>query len=262
MEAGGLTMVELISALKKDALDQDKIVAIVADLIEKTVNRNDKMQRISPLELFEGDKAPVKASSYVKRIMKYGGLSPCCFIVGMIYLDRLKEIIPSLCLTSTNFQRLFLVSVMEAAKFLDDFYFSNKHWAEVGGITTEEINALELEFLFLLEFDVNVQRDEYDWYLKCLNMPRELHAVDNQGMFGFPERGHISTGNRSSSTIHSYAPNDRVLAGPNDRGLASSCDRATAGPNQPELDEEHLAEKPKVHSFSNVADASRHFSGT
>jgi hypothetical protein len=151
---------------------------------------------------------------------------------------------------------------MEAAKFLDDFYFSNKHWAEVGGISTEEINSLELEFLFLLEFDVNVQRDEYDWYLKWLNMPREIHAVDNQGMFGFPERTQISTSNRSSSTIHAYAPNDRVLAGPNGRGPASSCDRATAGPNQPDLDEELLAEKPKVHSFSNVADASRHFSGT
>lgn len=37
-------MVELISALKKDALEQDKIVALVADLVEQTVNRNDKMQ--------------------------------------------------------------------------------------------------------------------------------------------------------------------------------------------------------------------------
>ena len=44
MEAGVLTMTELISAMKKDALEQDKIVAIVADLLEQTVNRNDKMQ--------------------------------------------------------------------------------------------------------------------------------------------------------------------------------------------------------------------------
>jgi dienelactone hydrolase len=44
MDAGGLTMVELVSAMKKDALEQDKIVAMVADLIEKIVNRNDKMQ--------------------------------------------------------------------------------------------------------------------------------------------------------------------------------------------------------------------------
>ena len=204
------------------------------------------------MELFEGEKAPVKASSYVKRIMKYGGLSPCCFVVGMIYLERLKEIIPSLCLTSTNFQRLFLVAVMEAAKFLDDFYFSNKHWAEVGGISTQEINALELEFLFLLEFDVNIQRPEYDAYARCLTMPREQHAVDNQGMFGFPDHSHIMV---SRPSQENYAPNDRVLSGPNGRGPASSSDRATAGPTQPDKSES----VEKVNSFSNVADASRHF---
>jgi hypothetical protein len=44
MEAGGITMAELVKALKKDALEQDKIVALVADLLEQTVNRNDKMQ--------------------------------------------------------------------------------------------------------------------------------------------------------------------------------------------------------------------------
>lgn len=37
-------MAELVKALKKDALEQDKIVALVADLLEQTVNRNDKMQ--------------------------------------------------------------------------------------------------------------------------------------------------------------------------------------------------------------------------
>jgi hypothetical protein len=215
-------------------------------------------QRISPLELFEGEKAPVKASSYVKRIMKYGGLSPCCFVVGMIYLERLKEIIPSLCLTSTNFQRLFLVAIMEAAKFLDDFYFSNKHWAEVGGITTQEINALELEFLFLLEFDLNIQRSEYDSYVRCITAPREPHAVDNQGMFGFPEETETISAGRQ--TQPNYAPNDRGMVGPNGRGPASSSDRATAGPAQPDDEsKEVLSSKSKVHSYSNVADASRLF---
>ena len=53
MEAGGLTMIELISSMKKDALDQDKLVAIVADLLEKIVTRNDKMQVSSlPLLVF------------------------------------------------------------------------------------------------------------------------------------------------------------------------------------------------------------------
>jgi hypothetical protein len=71
-------------------------------------------------------------------------------------------------LNSTNFQRLFLVSTMTAAKFLDDFYYSNKHWAQIGGITTQEINRLELEFLFRMGFSLHMQREEYDWYAEEL----------------------------------------------------------------------------------------------
>jgi hypothetical protein len=103
-------------------------------------------------------------------VAKYSGASPCCFAVGLIYLERMKKRDPGVCLTLANFQRLFLVSVMTAAKYLDDFYYSNKHWAEVGGITTQEINRLELEFLFRIGFNLHMQREEYDWYAE------ELHA--------------------------------------------------------------------------------------
>mmetsp|Transcript_55738 Transcript_55738/g.147244 ORF Transcript_55738/g.147244 Transcript_55738/m.147244 type:complete len:176 (-) Transcript_55738:116-643(-) len=116
------------------------------------------------LPMFEGSKSPISPSAYIKRIVKYGGLSPCCFVVGLIYLERLKRQEPTVCLTSNSFQRLILVAVMLAAKYLDDFYYSNKRWAEIGGISTREINMLELEFLFRLEFSVGITREEYDWH--------------------------------------------------------------------------------------------------
>ena len=84
--------------------------------------------------------------------------------IGLIYLERLKRRVNSVCLTSNNFQRLFLVAVMTAAKFLDDFYYSNKHWAEVGGIPNKELNYLETEFLFRLSFSLYITREEYDAY--------------------------------------------------------------------------------------------------
>lgn len=40
------------------------------------------------------------------------------------------------------------IAVMTAAKMFDDFYYSNQHWAEVGGISVTEMNNIELEFLF------------------------------------------------------------------------------------------------------------------
>ena len=137
----------------------------------------------------------------MKRILKYSRLSPCCFVVALIYLERTKRREPSICLTSTTFQRLLLIAVMEAAKFLDDYYESNKHWwaqtlksqssfsslharvrtvhthsprrAQIGGLSLGELNRLELEFLFRGGFDLFVTREEYDW---CAAGLREMYA--------------------------------------------------------------------------------------
>lgn len=96
------------------------------------VARNDSKGRKGGLFVFEGDKSPITAAAFVRRIMKYAECSPCCLAIGVLYLERLKRRHKTLCLTSYNFQRLFLVAVMGAAKVFDDFYYSNQHWAEVG----------------------------------------------------------------------------------------------------------------------------------
>ena len=60
--------------------------------------------------------------------MKYANISESCFFVAVIYMDRLNEMGHPVPLSSTTMQRLLLVTVMVAAKFLDDIYFSNKWW--------------------------------------------------------------------------------------------------------------------------------------
>lgn len=57
---------------------------------------------------------------------------------------------------SLNVHRILLSSVMVAAKFLDDFYYSNEFWAKIGGVPNSELNTLELEFLFMTNFDLHV----------------------------------------------------------------------------------------------------------
>lgn len=52
----------------------------------------------------------MSASAFVKRIVKYAECSPCCLVIGVLYLERLKGRHKTLCLTSNNFQRLFLVA--------------------------------------------------------------------------------------------------------------------------------------------------------
>jgi hypothetical protein len=81
-------------------------------------------------EQFEGHRVKFKASYYATRICQYSGVSHCCFIAALIYLERyLKLEEPrSLLLTSKTLQRLFLVAVMTAAKFLEDECLLNSSW--------------------------------------------------------------------------------------------------------------------------------------
>lgn len=168
-EAGGPPLLDFTQTMKDDAAAQEHVVELLGMLLDKTIQRNDMLGRKSEMSEFEAGKAcPLTASAYLKRIMKYGGCSPCCVVVGLMYLQRLKQRMPTVCLTSGNMQRLLLTSVMVAAKFLDDLYYSNKHWARIGGLNLQDVNALELKLLFQLSFAMGVTREEYQEYLQGL----------------------------------------------------------------------------------------------
>ena len=175
--------------MKMDAAKQEPLVAVIAAMLQETVERNDRSNKQSTLSSFCGRRPPLAAAAFVTRVAKYSGASPCCFAVGLIYLERMKKRDASVCLTSANFQRLFLVSVMCASKFLDDFYYSNKHWAEVGGLQTAELNKLEIEFLFRMGFSLHMQREEYDWYAEELHSRvRPEHLCEPAAAEQAPER--------------------------------------------------------------------------
>ncbi len=53
---------------------------------------------------------------------------------------------------------------MVAAKFFDDQYFNNAYYAKVGGVPCLEMNALETELLFFLNFHLFVTSSEFAMY--------------------------------------------------------------------------------------------------
>jgi hypothetical protein len=70
-----------------------------------------------------------------------------------------------------------------AAKFLDDFFYNNAFYAKLGGISTQEMNALELEFLLYLGFSLKVSSETYlayfaemNGYLKNERIPSIVHS--------------------------------------------------------------------------------------
>jgi Cyclin len=60
--------------------------------------------------------------------------------------------------------RVVITAVLLAAKFFDDAYYNNAYYAKVGGVLTPEINGLEVDFLFRINFSLYVTTDEFDKY--------------------------------------------------------------------------------------------------
>jgi hypothetical protein len=52
-------------------------------------------------------------------------------------------------------------SLMCSAKFFDDHVFNNSQWASIGGVSARELNALEREFLQLLDYSLFVTPEAY-----------------------------------------------------------------------------------------------------
>lgn len=60
--------------------------------------------------------------------------------------------------------RVVITAVLLAAKFFDDAYYNNAYYAKVGGVMVSEMNGLEVDFLFRINFSLHVTPEVYDKY--------------------------------------------------------------------------------------------------
>ncbi|PWN21614.1 cyclin-domain-containing protein, partial [Microstroma glucosiphilum] len=58
-------------------------------------------------------------------------------------------------------RRIFLASIMVAAKFLQDKTFSNRAWSKITGLPVKELANVEREFLAGIQWDLNVKDEEW-----------------------------------------------------------------------------------------------------
>ncbi|AEC10461.1 Cyclin-U4-1 [Arabidopsis thaliana] len=156
-----------------------KLIAFLSSLLERVAESNDLTRRVATqsqrVSVFHGLSRPtITIQSYLERIFKYANCSPSCFVVAYVYLDRFTHRQPSLPINSFNVHRLLITSVMVAAKFLDDLYYNNAYYAKVGGISTKEMNFLELDFLFGLGFELNVTPNTFNAYFSYLQKEMTL----------------------------------------------------------------------------------------
>ena len=172
--------------IKKLNMNQDQgrsIARVLSTVLGKLVVANDTRAQQTgeapPITKFHALRAPsISIYDYVERIFKYAACSSECFVLALIYVDRIIQR-QGFVINSLNVHRVVITSIMLAAKFFDDHYFKNGFYAKVGGVPCNEMNSLEVEFLFLLNFSLHVPPETYKkYYVELCNHAQTLPSVE------------------------------------------------------------------------------------
>ncbi|WVZ86598.1 hypothetical protein U9M48_033352 [Paspalum notatum var. saurae] len=172
--------------------DAPRVVVVLSALLERVVERNDAAadelsaavpgaaaSLVTPPSAFRATARPdISVRSYMARIARFAGCSPACYVVAYVYLDRLlrRGRRRSLAVDSYSVHRLLITGVLAAVKFMDDVCYNNAYFARVGGISLQEMNYLEVDFLFAVGFDLNVSPETFGHY--CAVLQAEMLCLE------------------------------------------------------------------------------------
>lgn len=114
---------------------------------------------------------------------------------SLVYLDRLQKKLPPVAKgMRCTVHRIFLASLILAAKNLNDSSPKNKHWARYSvvrgfenfGFSLTEVNLMEKQLLFLLDWDLRINPDDLYKHLEPFLTPimdshnREIEMQERQ----------------------------------------------------------------------------------
>ncbi|KAK4516540.1 uncharacterized protein ATC70_011514 [Mucor velutinosus] len=147
----------------------DSLVDIVANLLDSIIETNDKLisnNSTTTVTHFHSRTIPnIAVYPYLARILKFAPFSNEVLLCLLVYFDRIAKLKKTrYAVNSFTVHRLLITSIVVASKFTSDVFYPNSRYAKVGGIPLCELNQLELEFLFLCNFDLHVKLEDMQAY--------------------------------------------------------------------------------------------------
>ena len=146
------------------------LIQAVAEMFETyLLGSNDKTPVPEKATYFHTNRTPaISVREYLLRLETYMKCSEECYLLALIYIDRIVNREPDIVINSHCIHRLILTGVVIAAKFVDDVYYKNSYYAHVGGISIRELNLLEHQFLSFLDFNLYITYEDFNFYQTTL----------------------------------------------------------------------------------------------
>eukprot|EP00397_Hematodinium_sp_SG-2012_P003438 GEMP01003446.1.p1 GENE.GEMP01003446.1~~GEMP01003446.1.p1 ORF type:complete len:238 (+),score=17.83 GEMP01003446.1:248-961(+) len=155
-------------------MNEDTFLRAVTEILIKNVDTRDDCESKRGTLLFDSSTIPpIGIGSYLIRLHKYFDCSQSCHVLALIYLDHFARACDDFALTVRNVHRLYLASLVLAAKFWEDMFYDNTYYAKCGGVRLVELNRLELAFLSVVKFKLWVSLDEFKSYLRVFSIKED-----------------------------------------------------------------------------------------
>lgn len=146
--------------------------------------------------------------------------TPLVFITALVFLSRIarRSATESDAITAQNWFRMTTISLLVAFKMYSEdplVFKANRHFAQCAHMSVEELNRLEVYFLYLVDFDLFLQeRDITCWVTWMESLAYSTGLVTPlQNFIGVAPSHPASTVAFSASTQLPYGDGDSVLEG-------------------------------------------------
>ncbi|KAG6815277.1 hypothetical protein H0H87_003375 [Tephrocybe sp. NHM501043] len=122
----------------------------------------------------------------------------------VVYFGRMSKLSGaavgrSFIINSFNIHHLVILGVAVASNFFSNFFYTNSHYAKVGGLPLAGLNQLELQFLLLNDFRLVISSAEMQRYAEQLVLVSSADPQTQQNPHPHPHP--------PPPTTHPHVPN-------------------------------------------------------
>lgn len=123
---------------------------------------------------------PINLFDYVERLWKHMDCSIQCFVISISYIQRILRTHSGIRVGLLNVHTLTLSSLVVAAKFHDDSFRTNAHYAYVGGVSATHLHDLEIAFMKLLDWRATITKKDFCCCLDLLFSENQQTTMQDQ----------------------------------------------------------------------------------